>query len=125
MSSKFGYQLTQKAEADLDDIVSYIAVELSNPKAASDFLDRFDRVIEETRTFPESGSPVINEFLPVTNIRKNYVGNYIVFYLPDFSAKTIYVLRILYGKRNINEILRSMDASDTLPWNSPNEDKEK
>lgn len=26
MESKWGYQLTQKAEADLDDIVGYIAV---------------------------------------------------------------------------------------------------
>lgn len=29
MESKWGYQLTQKADADLDDIVGYIAVELA------------------------------------------------------------------------------------------------
>lgn len=38
MESKWGYQLTQKADTDLDDIVGYIAVELANPKAASDFV---------------------------------------------------------------------------------------
>ena len=115
MSSKFGYRLTQKAEADLDDIVSYIAVELSNPKAASVFLDRLDNSIEEARAFPESGPLVTNKSLPVANVRKKYVGNYIMFYLPDFSAEIIYVLRIIYGKRNMNEVLRRLDHSDPPP----------
>lgn len=38
MESKWGYRLTQKAAADLDDIAGYIAVELANPKAATDCL---------------------------------------------------------------------------------------
>ncbi len=109
MDSKFGYRLTQKASADLDDIVSYMAVELANPKAASDFLDKLGDLINEAQAFPESGTLVTNEFLPVKNIRKKYVGNYIMFYQPDFSTKTIYVLRIIYGKRNIDEMLRKFD----------------
>lgn len=56
MASKFGYRLTQKAESDLDGIVSYIAVELSNPPAASDFVNKLQENIEEARNFPESGS---------------------------------------------------------------------
>lgn len=32
MASKFGYQLTKRAESDLDGIVSYMAVELANPQ---------------------------------------------------------------------------------------------
>ena len=39
MASKFGCQLTKRAESDLDRIVSYIAVELANPQAASDFIE--------------------------------------------------------------------------------------
>ena len=34
MESKYQYRLSQKAEADLDGIVSYISVELSNPQEA-------------------------------------------------------------------------------------------
>lgn len=44
MESKYQYRLSQKAEADLDGIVSYIAVELSNPQAASDFVDKLGKV---------------------------------------------------------------------------------
>lgn len=63
MESKWGYQLTQKADADLDDIVGYIAVELANSKAAS-----------------------------------------------DFDEKMIFVLRIIYGRRNMDEILRQLNV---------------
>ena len=63
MASKFGYRLTKRAESDLDGIVSYIAVVLANPQAASDFVDKLQDNIEETRAFPESGSLVHNEFL--------------------------------------------------------------
>ena len=100
MESKYQYRLSQKAEADLDGIVSYIAVELSNPQAASDFVDKLGK---------ESGSYVNNEFLSNTEIRKKLIGSYIMYYLPVKEEKMIYVVRIVYGKRNMEEILRELD----------------
>ena len=38
MASEYQYRFTKKAEADLDEILSYISVELSNPDAAASFL---------------------------------------------------------------------------------------
>lgn len=110
MESKWGYQLTQKADADLDDIVEYIAVELANPTAASDFVDKLQGAIEEARFFPESGSLVINEFIPNAEVRKKLVGNYIMYYLPDPDEKMIFVLRIVYSRRNIDDILRKLNV---------------
>ena len=109
MTSKFGYRLTKRAESDLDGIVSYIAVELANPQAASDFVDKLQDNIEEIRVFPESGSRVDNEFLQVENIRKKLIGNYIMYYLPDTGEKIIHILRITYSKQNITEILKKLD----------------
>lgn len=109
MASKFGYQLTKRAESDLDGIVSYIAVELANPQAASDFVDKLKDNIDEARAFPESGSLVNNEFLQVENLRKKLIGNYIMYYLPDIREKIIYILRIVYGKQNITEIHIKLD----------------
>lgn len=109
MASKFGYRLTKRAESDLDGIVSYIAVELSTPQAASDFVDKLKDNIDETRAFPESGSPVDNEFLQVENLRKKLIGNYIMYYLPHMREKIIYILRIVYGKQNITEIHIKLD----------------
>ena len=109
MGSKYQYRLSQKAEADLDGIISYIAVELSNPKAASDFMDKVVKVIDETRSFPKSGSHVNNEFLSNTAVQKQMIDNYIMYYLPDLEEKVIYIVRIVYGKRNMDEILRELD----------------
>ena len=103
MESKYKYRLSQNAEADLDGIVSYIAVELSNPQAASDFVDKLGKVIDEIRSFPESFSYVNNE------IEKKRIGRYIMYYMPVKDEKMIYVVRIVYGKRNMEEILRELD----------------
>ena len=111
MASELRYQLTGKAEADLDEILSYMAVQLSNTQAAAAFLEKLQATISEACSFPESGSPVDNEFLPCKTIRKKQVGNYILYYFPDEKAETIYILRILYCRRNLDEILREMNLS--------------
>lgn len=109
MACEFGYRLTGKAEADLDNILSYMAAQLSNPQAAAAFLEKLQDAISEACSFPESGSPVDNEFLPCKTIRKKRIGNYILYYFPDEKAEIIYILRILYGHRNLDEILREMN----------------
>ncbi len=109
MASKFGSRLTKRAESDLDGIVSYITVDLANPQAASDFVDKLQDTIEEARAFPESGSLVDNEFLQIENMRKKLVGNCIKYYLLDVGENIIYILRIVYGKRNLDEILKKME----------------
>ena len=109
MESKWWYKLTQKADADLDDIVGYIAANLENPKATSNFADKLQEIIEDARSFPESGSPVVNEFVPNMGIRKKLEDNYIMYYLPDSTEKMIFVLRIIYDRRNIDEILRQLN----------------
>lgn len=110
MASKYQYRLSQKAADDLDGIVSYIASELSNPQAAAaDFLSRLEKVIDEIRSFPESGAPVNNEFLSNTKLRKKTVGSYLLYYLSVPETETVYIVRIVYGKRNMEEILRQLD----------------
>ena len=70
---------------------------------------RITDTIEEARAFPESGSLVDNEFLQIENVRKKLVGNYIKYYLLDIGENIIYILRIVYGKRNLDEILKKLD----------------
>lgn len=109
MGSKFQFRLTEKANADLDDTICYIAVELANPKAASDFMDKLGAAIDEACLLPESGSPVVNDLLGGWEVRKKIIGNYIMYYWPDLTEKIIYVLRIVYEGRNMDDILRQMD----------------
>lgn len=109
MASKFGYRLTKRAESDLDGIVSYIAIDLANPQAASDFVDKLLYNIGEARVFPENSSLVDNEFLQLENVRKKLIGNYIMYYLPNTVENIILILRIVYGKQNITDIHIKLD----------------
>ncbi len=105
----YKYQFTKNARKDLDDIVGYIAVELANPTAATNFVDKLQDCICETCLFPESGAKVLNEFLPDIDVRKKIIDNYIMYYFPDIKKQIVIVLRIIYGRRNIDEILNSLD----------------
>ncbi len=109
MDSKFSYRFSQRATDDLNDIVSYIAGNLSNQKAASDFVDTLQAAIDDLRAFPESSPHVSNEYLPDMDIRKKSVDNYILYYLPDYTEKVILILRIIYGRRNMDEIIRQLN----------------
>ena len=109
MTSNYQYHFTKKAEADLDEILSYISVELSNPDAASSFLKDVQTVIASICSVPKIGRIVENEFLPNREIRKSLVGNFVLYYLPDIKEKRIYVLRLLYGRRNLDELVREIN----------------
>lgn len=109
MEYEFNYRLSKKAEEDLDNIISYIAVELSNKKAATDFIKKLQNSIEQVCLFPENGAPVNNDFIFDIDIRKKIIGNYIMYYLPDLSKKIIYIVRIVYSKKNMDEILQQLN----------------
>lgn len=109
MTSNYQYHFTKKAEADLEEILSYISIELSNPEAAASFLKDLQAVLASICSVPKIGRIVENEFLPDKEIRKSLVGNYVLYYLPDTEEKSIYVLRILYGRRNLDELVREIN----------------
>ena len=109
MSSNYRYHFTKKAETDLDEILSYISIELSNPDAAASFLKDLQTVLTSICSVPKIGRIVENEFLPDKEIRKSLVGNYVLYYLPDTEEKSIYVLRILYSRRNLDELVREIN----------------
>ncbi len=96
--------MTEKAESDLDEIASYIKVSIENITAPSNFINKFLESIEETK----SGHIVVNEFLQIKNVRRQLVGSYIMDYLLSPEEKTIYILRIVYGKCNIDEIIKDL-----------------
>ena len=78
MNSRFQYRFSKKAEADLDEILSYLSIELSNSDAASGFLKDLQTVIDSICAIPKMGRIVENEFLPDRDVRKSLVGNYIL-----------------------------------------------
>ena len=100
------YQFTNSAKQDLDEILNYISNVLYNQNAAIDFYNRLKEAIERIRDFPNLYPIVENEFITEKNIRKIIVKNYIVYYLYKEAEKTVVLLRIVYSKRNLEEVLR-------------------
>ena len=108
MECKYSYCFTEKAEQDFDEILRYISVDLANPTAAQNLGRKMFEQIDMVRAFPDSGTPADNEFLSDKSVRKLSVDNYIIYYKAYYDEKMISVIRIVYGKRNLDEILKSM-----------------
>lgn len=107
MEFEYSYRFTEKAVRDFDDILHYIS--LDNTIAAQKLGNKIFEKIDLVRLFPESGELLDNEFLSDKSVRKLLVYNHIVYYKVDYDQKIIYVVRIVYGKRNLEEILKDMD----------------
>ena len=105
MASK-SYRFTNRAENDLDEILRYISLKLNNPPAAKLFYDELFFKIELICSFPESCEQVHNEYVKRDGVRRILVGNYIVYYVCEPKEKLITIIRIAYGKRNLEEIIK-------------------
>ena len=108
MEFNYSYYFTAKAEQDFDDILHYIAVELNNPTAAKNLASVIFKNIESLIGFPDMGLIVENEFLVDKIIRRILIDNYTLYYKVSEDERKIYIIRIVYGKRNLNEILSSI-----------------
>lgn len=105
MAYKYKYYLTETANLDLDEIINYISVELSNPKAAKLLINDFENAIDTICTFPESGTLLNNEYLHVNNIRKKVIKNYTIYYINNENDDTILILRILSNRQNLSRVM--------------------
>ena len=95
------YKFTDVAKQDLDDILYYISKKLDNPMAVNNFMTKLEETISNVTTFPKCGSVVENDFIQRMDIRKLPILNY-------ESDNYILILRIIYGKRNPEQIMKEI-----------------
>lgn len=102
------YRVQYSAEAleDLKSIYRYIADELQAPQAAQGQGDRIRKMIRSLSTSPSRFAAVEWEPWASMGMRKVPVNNYLVFYLVQNADSTVTVIRIFYGGRNIEEIVK-------------------
>ena len=103
MASKLSLKIFPLAQADMEGIFAYIAVELKNPTAAIKQIDDFENAFDNICAFPESCPLIDNEFVNDKSLRKLIVNNYIAFY--RIKGSEIQVVRVLYGMSNYQDIL--------------------
>lgn len=95
--------LSPEAQADLEEIKVYIAEDLENPKAALATVSRITKNLRILRTHAFAGPPLSSIADVESDYRFLVSGKYLVFYRA--YGNTVYVDRILYGRRDYLRIL--------------------
>jgi addiction module RelE/StbE family toxin len=95
--------VSPEAVNDLREIQQYIAAQLDAPVAAQKLVSRILKSMRGLADFPESG-PNLSSILNIeTDYRFQVCGNYLIFYRVE--KQIIYIIRILYGKRDYLKLL--------------------
>lgn len=102
------FYILEIAKKDLDETLDYISTVLHNPNAAKQLFEEIERTFERIISFPESSPLVENEFLNRKDIRKATVNSFVIYYLYEETTRTITILRFVYGKRDLNQLLKNI-----------------
>ncbi len=105
----YKYIFTSKAKDDLEDIFDYIAIELKNIIAARNLMKEVEKEINSICAFPEICPVVSNIYVRNLGVRKKVIKNFIMYYLPDENTKTNIIVRIVYSRRNMDEVLKNIE----------------
>ncbi len=103
---KYEVVTTAQAVADLRAIFEYIAYELLAGENAIKQLDRLEEAILSLDEMPERYHLYDKEPWRERNLRIMPVDNYLVFYIPQDDDKTVTVIRVMYGRRDIDAQLK-------------------
>lgn len=105
----FSIVMTPPAQDDLREIFKYIAFDLQSVQNAAGQIDRLEKAIASLNTMPERFRVFDKPTWRERNLRIMPVDNYLVFYIPSHDDCTVTVLRIMYGGRDIDSQLKSME----------------
>ena len=107
---KYEVLTTEQAAADLRAIFEYIAYDLLAGQNALDQLDRLEEAILSLGEMPERYHLYDKEPWRERNLRIMPVDNYLVFYIPQDDDKTVTIIRVMYGRRDIDAQLKQTKA---------------
>lgn len=95
--------ISPEAKQDLLEIKEYISNELDSPIAARNVADKIIKQISSLSDFPKIGTMLSSIINMETGYRFLVCGSYTAFY--RYIDNTVFVDRILYGKRDFMRIL--------------------
>ncbi|MFY9119001.1 MAG: type II toxin-antitoxin system RelE/ParE family toxin [Syntrophomonadaceae bacterium] len=103
---------TQEAEQDIVDIYRYIAFDLRAPEIARSQTYRIMGSIIRLDKMPLRHQLYQEEPWHSKGLRFLPIDSYLVFYVVQEEDKTVVIIRIMYGKRNIELQLASDDLTN-------------
>ena len=110
---KYKVVYTAGAKRDLRNIFRYISEELLAPENAAGQTERIMTAIRKLDTMPNRNRFYEEEPWHSRGLRFFPVDNYLVFYKTDDETETVYVVRIMYGGRDVHKQLsQTEDVSE-------------
>lgn len=104
----FKVNITRQAEEDLRGIFEYIAYKLQSFQNAAGLLDRLEKAILSLNEMPERYRAYEKEPWHGRGLRVMPVDSYLIFYIPYRSTKTVEVIRVMYGGRDVDTQLNRL-----------------
>ena len=96
---------SSEAKQDLRNIFEYIANNLLEPETALKQIQRIMKKIRSLNEMPLRYRLYSEEPWQSLGLRLFPVNNYLVFYLPNEKKRSVSIVRIMYGGRDISEQL--------------------
>ena len=98
-------EITARAKRDIRDVHAYIAGSLKEPNIADRLLDKIEAEILTLKNMPLRHALERDEQLKLKNLRKLIVDNYLIFYTVDEKTETVFIVRVLYARRDWMNLL--------------------
>ena len=105
MSNRYKIVYSLAAKSDIRNISAYILYELRSPQAARNMVTRIRNEIRSLSSMPERYALVEWEPWASRMIHRVSVGHYVIFYAVEEGSRTVTVVRIFYGGRDIEGII--------------------
>lgn len=97
--------ITPYAETALNELDDYITYELYAPETAIRYVDYIKSAILSLYTSPKRHPIMNDEPWHSREVRRMNIKNFAVFYFVDDKNDEVYVLDVIYQKRDIQSIL--------------------
>ena len=100
--------MTPDAADDLAELRDYIAYSLLVPETALSYIQAIRKEIESLSVMPARYKTVDDEPWRSRGIRKIIVKNFYIYYRIDEDAQRVYILNVIYARRDQLKMLRQM-----------------
>ena len=98
----YAIKITDQADNDIRNIYEYIAYELQSPENASGQLDRIEKCIMSLDYMPQRYRFYDKEPWKSCGLHIVPVDNYCILYIVDNDDRTVSIMRVMYGGRDID-----------------------
>lgn len=105
--NSFQVIITPDAENNLRELNKYIAQELLSPQVAQNYLRFLRAEIGKLSYLATVFAPIPDEPWRSQGIRRVAVKNFLIYYRIDTDSNCVYVLNVIYGKRDQLAVLRN------------------